>query len=139
MALGRGSRGQSLVEFALILPVLLALVMGVFDLGRGVLYYNLLAEATREGARFAVVHGSLSGSPAGPSPDNEAVAEVVRDHALNLAADGLIIHSTWPDGNNNRGSRVRVEASFEFRPVSLIPLGDATIPLRASTEMAIAH
>lgn len=47
--------GQTLLEFALVLPILLLLVMGLFDLGRFILYYAVLNTAVREGTRFAIV------------------------------------------------------------------------------------
>lgn len=48
--------GQALVEFALVLPLLLALLCGIIDFGW--LYYNqiTLNNAAREGARYAVIH-----------------------------------------------------------------------------------
>lgn len=48
-------RAQSLIEFALLLPLLMFLVVGLFDIGRAVFYYSVLNTAAREGARFAVV------------------------------------------------------------------------------------
>jgi Flp pilus assembly protein TadG len=47
--------GQTLVEFALILPIFLLLVLGFFDLGRAVFYYSSLSNAVREGTRDGVV------------------------------------------------------------------------------------
>jgi hypothetical protein len=47
--------GQTLVEFALLLPLLLVLVMALFDIGRAILYYSVLNTAAREGTRFAIV------------------------------------------------------------------------------------
>ncbi|HSN94299.1 MAG TPA: TadE family protein [Anaerolineaceae bacterium] len=44
-----------MVEFALILPILLLLVMGLFDIGRVIFYYATLNTAVREGTRFAIV------------------------------------------------------------------------------------
>lgn len=52
----RAGRGQSLVEFAIALPVFLFLVVAVFDLGRYVVAYSALTNAAREGARLAVVN-----------------------------------------------------------------------------------
>lgn len=49
------SKGQSMLEFALILPILFFLVIGLFDLGRAVLYYSTLNTAVREGTRYAIV------------------------------------------------------------------------------------
>ena len=51
----RSQRGQSLVEFALVLPILLILVLGIVDFGMGLRAYVTLTNATREGARFAAV------------------------------------------------------------------------------------
>jgi Flp pilus assembly protein TadG len=51
---------QSLVEFALIVPMLLMLIFGIIDFGMGLRAYISIAAATREGARYASV-----GNPAG--------------------------------------------------------------------------
>jgi Flp pilus assembly protein TadG len=48
-------RGQSLIEFALILPLIVVFVVGLFDLGRGVFAYNTLAQAARQANRTAMV------------------------------------------------------------------------------------
>ena len=49
------SRGQSLVEFAIILPVITLVVLGLFDLGRAVFTYNTLSQAARQANRTAIV------------------------------------------------------------------------------------
>lgn len=49
-------RGQSLVEFSLVIPLFLLLLIGIFDLGRAVFAYNTLTNAAREGARMAIVN-----------------------------------------------------------------------------------
>lgn len=56
----RRARGQGLVEFALVLPIFLILLMGVFDLGRAVFAYNSVTNAAREGARLAIVNQDTS-------------------------------------------------------------------------------
>ena len=50
----RGQRSQALIEFSLVSPVLLLMLFGIVDLGRGVFYYDTLNHAAREGARTAV-------------------------------------------------------------------------------------
>lgn len=53
----RKNSGQSIVEMALILPILVLIVFGGIDFGRVVNAYLVVTEATREGARqFAVEH-----------------------------------------------------------------------------------
>lgn len=64
--MGRRHRsGQGLVEFALVIPIFLVILMGVVDLGRGIYMYNGVAEAAREIARVTSVHpGSTLGNSA---------------------------------------------------------------------------
>ena len=50
------THGQTLVEFALVVPLMLLLFMGIFDLGFGVYAYNTVANAAREGVRTAIVN-----------------------------------------------------------------------------------
>jgi Flp pilus assembly protein TadG len=52
----RARRGQALVEFALVFPILLLVLIALFDLGRAVFAYNTLTNAAREGARLAIVN-----------------------------------------------------------------------------------
>lgn len=68
-ARGRES-GQALVEFALVLFPLLLMLLGTFDVGRGIYLYNGVAEAAREVARATSVH---VGSPTGTSTETAAV------------------------------------------------------------------
>lgn len=55
----RRSAGQSLVEFALVLPVFILTLVALFDLGRAVFAYNTLTNAAREGARLAIVNQDI--------------------------------------------------------------------------------
>jgi Flp pilus assembly protein TadG len=136
--------GQALVEMALMLPVLVLLLVGIFDLGRAVWLSNSLAMAVREGTRYGVVHGALSGSPAGPgsatytAPDvDTAIASSVQRYATGIP--DLTVRATWPDGNANRGSRVVVSASFPFTPVlAQAFLGSALrVTLQSSSTLVI--
>ena len=52
----RKTRGQGLVEFALVLPLFLVLIMAIVDLGSAVFAYNSITNAAREGARLAIVN-----------------------------------------------------------------------------------
>jgi Flp pilus assembly protein TadG len=61
-------RGQAMVEFALIIPVFLLLLVGLFDFGRVIWVNDTLATAAREAVRYAIVHGGSESTlcPAGP-------------------------------------------------------------------------
>ena len=56
----RSGRGQALVEFALVLPLLVLLMLGLFDLGRAVYAFSTVNNAAREGGRLAIVDQTLS-------------------------------------------------------------------------------
>lgn len=53
-------RGQALVEFALVLPALILLLVGLFDAGRLVYAYNVVNNAAREAGRVAIVDQTQS-------------------------------------------------------------------------------
>lgn len=48
--------GQSLVEFALVIPIIVLLVAAFVEIGRAVFAYNTIANAARQGARVAAVN-----------------------------------------------------------------------------------
>lgn len=58
-AAGRGS-GQALVEFALVAPIVVLLLVAAVDIGRGVFAYNSVTNAAREGARLAIVNQDVA-------------------------------------------------------------------------------
>ena len=49
-------RGQALVEFALVLPIIVLLIFGLVDVGRAVFTYNTLSQSARQAARIAIVN-----------------------------------------------------------------------------------
>lgn len=49
-------RGQSLVEFALVFPIIILLIVGFFEIGRAVFAFNTIANAARQAARVATVN-----------------------------------------------------------------------------------
>ncbi|MDQ2913515.1 MAG: pilus assembly protein [Chloroflexota bacterium] len=112
----RGEGAQTLVEFALVLPLFLLLVTGLFDVARAVWEENTLAYAAREGTRYAIVHGSGAALPLGPNdPAEPNISQVVRNAAVGVP--GITIVTAWPDGNNERGMRVSVDATSQFVPL----------------------
>ncbi len=50
------SKGQGLVEFALVFPILMVILIAVFDVGRLVFAYNDITNAARSGTRVAIVN-----------------------------------------------------------------------------------
>ena len=79
--MSRDERGQSTVEFALVLPVILLLLLGLLQ--AGVLFRDQLvvAAAAREAAREAAVtadHGKIAGAARRAAPGLRIDVEVVR-------------------------------------------------------------
>ncbi|HLY13722.1 MAG TPA: TadE/TadG family type IV pilus assembly protein [Candidatus Limnocylindrales bacterium] len=54
------ARGQGLIEFALVLPIIVLMFVAIFDFGRAVYALNTVANAAREGARVAAVDQVLT-------------------------------------------------------------------------------
>lgn len=137
----QGEGGQALVEFALIMPVFLLLVLGLFDVARAVWQENTLAYAAREGTRYAIVHGSASSSPVHPG-NPTPVETVVRNAALGVP--NITVTSSWPDlvGSTacfDRGCRVAVDATAQFIPLPSQYLlnGAFQITLRGGSMLVI--
>ncbi len=69
----KGEKGQSLVEFALVVPLLLLLVIGIAEFGRAWMTRNIMTGAAREAVRMYAVK------------DNTAAARVRADQILSSA------------------------------------------------------
>ena len=127
----RRERGQELVEFALILPLLLLLMVGIFEFGYVVFAYNTLSNAVREGARYGSV-----------KPDVEA--DIIT--TARRLTTGLDQSKLDPDVNPDAwtvevdGGRISVSVEYEHTPFTgfiFAPLGLDTLPLRAASSMGV--
>jgi Flp pilus assembly protein TadG len=117
----REDRGSNQVEFALIAFMFVIVLAGVAELGRMVLVYNTIANAAREGTRYAIVHGAdQTVSPTGPG--NPCTCTDVKTVVTNFASAGLIntgamtITVTYPNGTNTAGSPVAVKVLYTYDP-----------------------
>jgi TadE-like protein len=131
----RRRAGQALAEFAIVAPLFFLILFAIIDFGRYAYYVQVLNNAAREGARYAIVHGAASLSPTGPpdDPSGADVIDVVRSYAVGVIGiddpSVLAITPTWgtppatPD--NDRGTKVTVEIVYAFH--SIIPI----VPLPA--------
>ena len=63
MGSSRRRKGQALVELALALPVLIVLVAGVLEMGRGYSFATETSDAARDGARYAAGKTSTTNGP----------------------------------------------------------------------------
>ncbi len=85
-------RGAQLLEFALVLPLLLVLAVGVVDFGRAWNIKQILNNAAREGARLAASRPSLElGSGSSNPLGNTLICQVVVQYLQQAAVDTSFI------------------------------------------------
>jgi Flp pilus assembly protein TadG len=125
-------RGQALVEFSLVAPLFFFLLFAIIDFGRYVYYVQIINNAAREGARYAIVHGSNGLPPTGPpdEPSGAAVKAVVRNYLVGVITDPSVldIQPTWPDGQNVREDTVSVLVIYQFHSMlPIVPLPPITV------------
>lgn len=76
------SRGQSLVEFAILSPVLLLLVMGMLDLGRAYYFEVVSTDAARDAARFGSGYMPNKWPPAGYG--GQAICDLAKSDLIDV-------------------------------------------------------
>jgi Flp pilus assembly protein TadG len=107
---GRRERGQSLVETAVVLPILLLLVAAVVDFGRAFDAYIVLTNAAREGARFGSVKPTLS---------EGEVKQIVVDDVLGSGTNithmgGFTADNVTVEGQTATSEVVKVTVTYQF-------------------------
>jgi hypothetical protein len=101
----RGRRGQSLVELAVTLPVLLLIMMGIFTFGTTIHNYMMLTNAVSVGGRVLAV--SRGGGPT-TDPCNDAVQAVYQmsPHLVQTSFGFTIVLNGNSYGNTCAGAAV---------------------------------
>jgi Flp pilus assembly protein TadG len=110
--------GQALVEFSLAIIVFLVLLMGIFDLGRGIYMYNGVSQAAREIARATSVHPGVT---LGSSAETAAVLATQKNLIPNLGNPTFAcvdIDDSAISGTCRGGMRVKVTIVAPYRPVT---------------------
>jgi len=113
--------GSALLEFALSVWMMLWVTFLIFEFCMLVYTYSVLANAAREGVRYAVVHGTTNTSCSGPSngcgdASGGNVIAVVRGYAALSFHDlrAMTVSPSWPDGKSTPGSRIVVTVSYPY-------------------------
>jgi len=125
--------GQAMVEFAIVLPLLLILMIAVFEFGRAWSVYHAVTDAARSGARSAVV--------ADPGTTQDSVYAIVRRALARASIDTgsatTVTLSGWRAGT---GTPATVEIAVPYTFVFLRPFmgwssTKAAITLRSTFVM----
>jgi hypothetical protein len=136
---GRGRRtpGQALVEFSLVLPIFVLLILIVFDFGRGVYTFNGVSEAAREIARTTIVNpGLLLG-------DSVATQRTVATQkglvpGLQVVSYECLEFDGTPSTDDPciSGDLVKVTVQSTYNPTAMLGLG-GPIQLTASSSLQV--
>jgi hypothetical protein len=109
--------GQALVEFALVLPVLMLIIFGIVEFGRGFNYWNNATQITAEGARFAIVNRkpdpSNTGSLQAQLLSQGSTTELRSGGSTALPTPAQVCIS-FPTGTSNVGDPVQVSMTFTY-------------------------
>ena len=115
----RSERGSQLIEFALVLPLLLLVVLGIMDFGLLFQRYEAVTNAAREGARIAVLQGYTA-------PDvEERVKQYLGDAGLSVTGPQTPITVVFgPQAMNlDGGTCMSVIGTTVFYPNQYLFLG----------------
>ena len=120
----KNEKGQSLVEFALVVPLLLLLVIGIAEFGRAWMTKNILTGAAREAVRMYAVK------------DDTAAATA---RAINILSSAALDNALWnivPIQGADGSLGYRVEYNFPLAIAGFIPgLSGTSILLSSTTTM----
>jgi Flp pilus assembly protein TadG len=122
-------RGQALVEFALVLPILALVLFGVIHFGRAFNYWNDETHLTATAARYAAVNRK---------PDTASALSLqaqikAQADAADLRGSTAQVCIDFPVGTSRPGDPVRVTMSYPFAWLPLISGGTGRAPLAGGT------
>ncbi len=135
----KNHRGQSMVEFALVLPLLLLLVVGMIGFGVVLSDYITLTEAARAGARYAIVHPT----------DDPGITKAAKDAAPTFK--NLNVYPTPDKSLRTSGTSVTVKVTYNqplditsvpdpqdvSKKISLLPTTDGSVLITAQAIMMV--
>lgn len=152
---GSRSRGQTLVEFALILPVFLVLTLGVVDGARVFSAYIAITNGAREGALYAAQGSNYAkwcsttatvACPTGYTSSNQSsdpdnIAYRVQQETSGLTQGSIILAVPTCDNGTCNSSSLNVTVQVQYSMTLFVPLVSALMgsPVRmtATTSAVI--
>lgn len=118
-------KGQALVEFALVSVILFTLLISIADFARLYFTYTSMNNAAREGTRYGIVN-----------PNDTPGIEDHTEALLVIFGTEPEVVVSFPDGNRNVGSRVRVQVLCDFR-MMVVPI--PPFEMNADSTMQIEY
>jgi Flp pilus assembly protein TadG len=115
----RDQRGQAMVEMALVMPILIMVILGIFEFGRVYNYQLTLTNAVREGARFAAVGPFVDTTPnveTGTStPVKTEISNRVKAYSVGLTSANVTVTTKFQGSTTSArlpGSSAEVAATY---------------------------
>jgi Flp pilus assembly protein TadG len=108
-----GRRGVAAVEFAIIAPVFLIMLFGIIEMGRAIMVQQIITNASREGARRAIVENATTSE----------VQTVVNSYlaSTSVSSGVSVTVSPAPGPSVGFGDPVAVTVTVPFNNVSWLP------------------
>jgi Flp pilus assembly protein TadG len=125
----RKRRGVAVVEFAIVAPLFFLLILGMVEIGRMVMVQQIITNASREGARIAILDGTTT-----TEVKNKVKAYLT---AANIKGADEPVVSPDPPTGAGYGQPVTVTVSIDANKITLVPLPKFSSgkKLQASTVM----
>ena len=136
--------GQSTVEFALTIVIVMVILFGAIELVVMIYTYNVLADAAKEGVRYAIVHGTGTGAAncSGPGGGGVSCSDSTGANIQTVVSNytrvsfhnsaSMVVSPSFPDSSSVAPSRVRVTISYPYQPFTR--LGWPTMTVNAAAE-----
>ena len=138
------AKGQAQVEFALTVLFVMILIAGCLEMFVLIYTYSVLADAAKEGVRYAIVHGTgvgastCSGPGGGGTTCTDATAANVTSAVTNFlnlsfhSTTNMTVTPTYVDSSSAAPNRIRVTVSYPYEPI--FGLGWPTVTVNAAAE-----
>jgi Flp pilus assembly protein TadG len=144
------AKGQAIVEFVLTILFVIIVVFGAIELIMMIYTYVVLAEAAKEGVRYAIVHGSNNSLRSGPTcpcpaidgPPGTGVVKTTAKWSLHDTSTMTVTVNYLDDAGNpatnvDPPTMVRVVVSYPYR--AFFSFGWTTLTVHAAAQGRIMN
>ncbi len=138
----KNQEGSTLVEFAIVFPLLLILIFGVIEFGLFLFNTQVITNAAREGARRGIImrEVSLRNTVKEDAEIRDRVIEFAQQHLITFGSDVLESNSTdipinRPADPFLNGSNLQVQVNYKYHFLFLSTIGIGPIDIQGDSNM----
>jgi Flp pilus assembly protein TadG len=136
----RSESGAAMVEFALVLPILLTLLLGMLDFGKSFNYWIDETHLANEGARWAAVNKNPGGGTLQQYIQQQADTVELRNGGTAQVAAPAKVCISLPNGTGNAGDPIQVTVSIDYNWLGFVRTelgGAATTTITGDSVMRL--